>query len=58
MFNAERLLGHGDFLLVNKGRVVRFQAAYLSAGEFSQITNEIWNGRRQPMLLASSSQNG
>jgi len=34
---AEKLLGRGDFLLVAKGQVTRFQAAYISEVEIQQI---------------------
>jgi S-DNA-T family DNA segregation ATPase FtsK/SpoIIIE len=34
---AEKLLGRGDFLLVAKGQVSRFQAAYISEAEIQQI---------------------
>jgi S-DNA-T family DNA segregation ATPase FtsK/SpoIIIE len=40
---AEKLLGRGDFLLVAKGQVTRFQAAYVSGGDIRQIV-----GRLQP----------
>jgi S-DNA-T family DNA segregation ATPase FtsK/SpoIIIE len=30
--NAERLLGRGDFILVAKGQVIRFQSAWGGAG--------------------------
>ncbi len=35
---AEKLLGRGDFLLVAKGDVIRFQAAYATEEEMSQAT--------------------
>jgi len=34
---AERLLGRGDFLLVTKGRVIRFQAAHISETEVEEL---------------------
>jgi len=34
---AERLLGRGDFLLVAKGNVIRFQAALAGAGELATL---------------------
>jgi S-DNA-T family DNA segregation ATPase FtsK/SpoIIIE len=34
---AERLVGRGDFLAVAAGQVVRFQAAYISPAEMSQV---------------------
>ncbi len=33
---AEKLLGRGDFLLVNKGQVVRFQAAWVEEREIRE----------------------
>ncbi len=45
---AERLLGRGDFLLVAKGQVVRFQAAYAGEPELAAIVAKICaGGRRQ-----------
>lgn len=38
---AERLLGRGDFLLICKGQVIRFQAAYASQAELDAIIGEI-----------------
>jgi DNA segregation ATPase FtsK/SpoIIIE-like protein len=35
---AEKLLGRGDFLLVAKGDVIRFQAAYATEEEMVQAT--------------------
>lgn len=34
---AERLLGHGDFLAVASGQVVRFQAAWIPTKDWAQI---------------------
>jgi S-DNA-T family DNA segregation ATPase FtsK/SpoIIIE len=34
---AEKLLGRGDFLLVNKGQLLRFQAAFADPADLSQI---------------------
>ena len=33
---AEKLLGRGDFLLVSKGEVIRFQAAYVAEGDLRE----------------------
>jgi S-DNA-T family DNA segregation ATPase FtsK/SpoIIIE len=44
---AERLLGRGDFLLVAKGEVIRFQAAHSGAGEIAGIVGRIWAGGRR-----------
>ena len=38
---AEKLLGRGDFLLVAKSQVVRFQAAYASGKEIKEVTSEL-----------------
>jgi DNA segregation ATPase FtsK/SpoIIIE-like protein len=54
---AEKLLGRGDFLLVVKGEVVRFQAAYVSEGEVEAIVGKLRQGgrkSRRPEWLESS----
>ncbi len=38
---AEKLLGRGDFLLVTKGQVNRFQAAYVAEAEIRQVVNQL-----------------
>jgi S-DNA-T family DNA segregation ATPase FtsK/SpoIIIE len=38
---AEKLLGLGDFLLVAKGQVTRFQAAHISETEIRQVTGQL-----------------
>jgi S-DNA-T family DNA segregation ATPase FtsK/SpoIIIE len=43
---AEKLLGRGDFLLVAKGNVTRFQAAYISEQEIRQIISRMNAGGR------------
>jgi S-DNA-T family DNA segregation ATPase FtsK/SpoIIIE len=43
---AEKLLGRGDFLLVAKGNVTRFQAAYVSDDEIRQIVGKMSAGGR------------
>ena len=43
---AEKLLGRGDFLLVTKGQVTRFQAAYISDQEISQVVTQLQAGHR------------
>ena len=45
--HAERLLGRGDFLLVAKGQVIRFQAAYVSASEMGATAARIRVGGRR-----------
>lgn len=42
---AEKLLGRGDFLLVAKGHVTRFQAAYVNEQEIRQIISRMNAGR-------------
>jgi S-DNA-T family DNA segregation ATPase FtsK/SpoIIIE len=44
---AEKLLGRGDFLLVAKGQVTRFQAAYVSEAEIRQVVSQLGAGRGQ-----------
>jgi len=34
---AEKLTGHGDFLVVSGGQITRFQSAYLSAHDWAQL---------------------
>jgi S-DNA-T family DNA segregation ATPase FtsK/SpoIIIE len=38
---AEKLLGRGDFLLVAKGHVTRFQAAYVNEQEIRQVISKM-----------------
>ena len=44
---AEKLLGRGDFLLVAKGHVTRFQAAYVDDQEIRQIVARMSAGGRR-----------
>ena len=45
---AERLLGRGDFLLVARGEVLRFQAAWVGPREVEEAVRELGaNGRRK-----------
>jgi S-DNA-T family DNA segregation ATPase FtsK/SpoIIIE len=44
---AEKLLGRGDFLLVVKGEVVRFQAAYVGGREIATIVDKLKSGERK-----------
>jgi S-DNA-T family DNA segregation ATPase FtsK/SpoIIIE len=44
---AEKLLGRGDFLLVAKGHVTRFQAAYVETQEIKQIVSRMNAGGRR-----------
>ena len=43
---AEKLLGRGDFLLVAKGQVTRFQAAYVSEAEIKQVVAQLQSRHR------------
>lgn len=43
---AEKLEGRGDFLLLARGEVVRFQAAWLGKTELQQITARLVDGGR------------
>ena len=43
---AERLTGRGDFVAVAEGRVIRFQAAYVSAKEIQRTVKNIARGAR------------
>ena len=49
---AERLLGRGDFLLVVKGQVTRFQAAYVAQPEIEAVIGTLRSGRRPRPALA------
>ncbi len=53
---AEKLLGRGDFLLVAKGDVTRFQAAYISEQEIRQIISRMNAGSRQSRRWLSAEQ--
>lgn len=43
---AERLLGRGDFMLVYRGRCLRFQAAYAGAEELTALAGRLRQGGR------------
>jgi hypothetical protein len=43
--SAERLAGRGDFLLVVRGEMRRFQAGYASAADVRQVVGELAEGR-------------
>jgi S-DNA-T family DNA segregation ATPase FtsK/SpoIIIE len=43
---AEQLLGRGDFLLVAKGHVTRFQAAYVTEAEIRRLVERMSEGSR------------
>lgn len=44
---AERLLGRGDFLVVAKGQVLRFQAAYADSATMDTVVARIRSGGRR-----------
>jgi len=44
---AEKLTGHGDFIAVAAGQVVRFQAAYVSAAEMEQVVAQMGSAPRR-----------
>ena len=44
---AEKLMGRGDFLLVVKGEVRRFQAAYVSEAEVEAVAGKLRVGERK-----------
>jgi S-DNA-T family DNA segregation ATPase FtsK/SpoIIIE len=52
---AEKLLGRGDFLLVSKGEVIRFQAAYIADGDLRDLCHRQRGGRSKVKELASAS---
>lgn len=51
---AEKLEGKGDFLLIAKGEVVRFQAAWLGHEDLDHITGSIRAGRSSHTLSPQS----
>jgi DNA segregation ATPase FtsK/SpoIIIE-like protein len=66
---AEKLLGRGDFLLVAKGQVTRFQAAHVTEAEIRQVVGQLQNGyrsrrpwlepeEREPIALAATGTEG
>ena len=55
---AERLLGRGDFLLVAKGQVIRFQAAYAAGGELAGRGDAGAGGRAAAAQLAGCGSGG
>lgn len=43
---AEKLEGKGDFLLVTKGEIIRFQAAWIGKEDLSRVTAKLTEGGR------------
>jgi DNA segregation ATPase FtsK/SpoIIIE-like protein len=50
---AEKLLGRGDFILVVKGEVVRFQAAYVSGEEVAALVGKLCQAGRPGQASAT-----
>ena len=44
---AEKLLGRGDFLLITKGQVIRFQAAYVNRQQIYRLIGQLQDSQRQ-----------
>jgi S-DNA-T family DNA segregation ATPase FtsK/SpoIIIE len=44
--SAEKLAGHGDFLAVASGQVLRFQAAYVGSAEMEQVVAQMGSSPR------------
>lgn len=64
---AEKLLGRGDFLLVAKGRVTRFQAAFVSGLEMRRVVEKMnesarrsrrWLAEETPIAIAATGTGG
>ena len=49
---AERLLGRGDFVLVSKGQIIRFQAAYADEAALTALLDSVGRKTRRPLSLA------
>lgn len=49
---AEKLAGKGDFLLVAKGSLIRFQGAWLGAEDLKSIHDQLQQGMGQPVASA------
>ncbi len=55
---AERLLGRGDFLLVTRGQVIRFQAAYAGRRRVGRDRRACGGGRRRRAWVADGGEPG
>lgn len=53
---AERLLGRGDFVAVAEGRVMRFQAAYVTPDEIKEIVVRLVQGALPSILVSTGSE--
>ncbi|MEM7033506.1 MAG: DNA translocase FtsK [Chloroflexota bacterium] len=64
---AEKLMGRGDFLIVAKGKVTRFQVAYADPAEIRQVVGKLqagsqrqrrWLAEEAPIALADTGTDG
>lgn len=51
---AEKLEGRGDFLLIMKGELIRFQSAWMGAEDFRSVVKEMVAGDSGPIAYPSS----
>lgn len=51
---AEKLSGHGDFLLVAEGQTIRFQSAFASRDDTRELAGQMRLPARQGMLAAAA----
>lgn len=51
---AERLQGPGDFIAVNGGQMLRFQAAYIPARELTGLVSALLTGERDSRSIVTS----
>jgi len=52
---AERLLGRGDFVAVAEGRVIRFQAAYVTPDEIREVVARLAQGASPSIIVSTES---
>jgi DNA segregation ATPase FtsK/SpoIIIE, S-DNA-T family len=52
---AERLLGRGDFVAVAEGRVIRFQAAYVTPDEIREVVARLAQGASPSVFVSTES---
>ncbi len=50
---AHKLLGRGDFLLVSRGKIIRFQAAYIPERQAQRMVQGLAGGTRAPARTLS-----
>jgi S-DNA-T family DNA segregation ATPase FtsK/SpoIIIE len=53
---AERLLGRGDFVAVAEGRVIRFQAAYVTPDEIQEVVARLAQGALPSIFVSTDSE--